>query len=125
MLAAMAATLPAQGDDGVATLVEELKTDPLFEDDKTVAGFIWTMQQMAQFLADAKGTEVFERAARALDVNVDLATATERLGEQKRGPKSSKGRARIAKAQHERWRTYQENKKASNITPPKGYGQND
>jgi hypothetical protein len=42
----------------------------------------------------------------------------------KRGPKSSKGRARIAQAQQERWHAYGESKKALNITPPKRRGQN-
>jgi hypothetical protein len=79
LLAAMAANLPKQGDDGVAALVEGIKIDPLFQSDKTVRTFIWTMQQMLQFLADAQAVEVFERAAHAFDGKLDLGPAIGRL----------------------------------------------
>ena len=79
LLAAMAATLPAQGDDGVATLIDDLKADLLFEDDKTVRTFIWTIPQMVQSLDGAQETESFERAARALNPDVELSTASRRL----------------------------------------------
>ena len=79
LLAAMAANLPQQGDDGIATLVEGMKIDPLFQSDKTVRTFIWTMQQMVQFLTDAQAVEVFEKAAHAFDGELDLGPAVTRL----------------------------------------------
>jgi hypothetical protein len=79
LLAAMAANLPEQGDDGVATLVEGLKIDSLFQSDQTVRNFIWNMQQMIQFLADAQAMEVFEKAAHAFDGELDLGSAIGRL----------------------------------------------
>lgn len=79
LLAAMAANLPIRGDDGVATLVEGLKTDPLFAYDDSVRNFIWTMQQMVENLDRAQGEETFAKAARAFDREVDLAAATVRL----------------------------------------------
>jgi hypothetical protein len=78
LLGAMVANLPAQGDDGVAALIEELKDDPLFEHDKTVQTFIWSMQQILQLLSDAQVSEVYERAARVFKSDVDLPAATER-----------------------------------------------
>jgi len=79
MLAAMAANLPAQGDGGVAAMVERMKIDPLFQSDKTVRNFVWSIQQMVQFLADAQSVEVFETAAHAFDDELDLGPAVSRL----------------------------------------------
>ena len=79
MLAAMAANLPAQGDDGIAALVDRMKTDPLFQSDKTVRNFIWSIQQMVQFLADAQPVEVFETAAHVFDDELDLGPVVSRL----------------------------------------------
>jgi hypothetical protein len=79
LLGAMAANLPAQGDDGVAALIEDLKGDPLFETDKTVQTFIWSMQQIVQLLYDAQLTEVYGKAARVFKSDIDLPPATERL----------------------------------------------
>jgi hypothetical protein len=45
----------------------------------TVRTFIWTMQQMVQFLADAQAVEVFEKAAHAFDGELDLGPAVTRL----------------------------------------------
>lgn len=81
LLAAMAANLPIiRGDDGVATLVEVLKTDPLFAPDESVRNFIWTMQQMVQNLNQAQGDEIYAKAAHAFDSEIDLAAATACLG---------------------------------------------
>lgn len=79
LLAAMAANLPIRGDDGVASLVEGLKTDPLFASDKSVRNFVWAMQQMVQNLDEAQGDEIYARAAHAFDHELDLAAATARL----------------------------------------------
>ncbi len=79
LLAAMAATLPERGDDGIAALVDELKDDPLFQAYKTVRTFVWTMQQVVQFLADSESLEVYRKAARVLRSDLDLPAATARL----------------------------------------------
>jgi hypothetical protein len=79
LLGAMAATLPPRGDGGVTTLMEELKSDILFEQDKAVRTFIWTMQQMAQSLEAAQGSEPYVKAAHAINPEVDIPVATERL----------------------------------------------
>ncbi len=76
LLAAMAANLPIRGDDGVATLVEALKTDPLFASDESVRNFIWTMQQMVKNLDQAQGTEIYVKAAHAFVRELDLTAAT-------------------------------------------------
>ena len=68
-----------RGDDGVATLLEGLKTDPLFAYDDSVRNFIWTIQQMVQNLDQAQGDETDAKAARAFDRELDLAAATARL----------------------------------------------
>jgi len=64
MLAAMAANLPARGDDGVATLVEELKNNPTFYEDKSVRNFTWTIQQMVQALSTAPEDDVYKNVRR-------------------------------------------------------------
>jgi hypothetical protein len=76
---AMAACLPEAGDDGISKLTGDLKDDPLFASDKTVRTFIWTMLQMSQYLADAQSLETYERAAKAMNPDMDLPAATERL----------------------------------------------
>lgn len=79
LLGAMAASLPEVGDDAISKLTGDLKTDPLFENDKTVRTFIWTMLQMSQYLTDAQSVEPYERAAKAMNPDVELPAATERL----------------------------------------------
>lgn len=79
LLAAMAASLPAQGDEGVAGLLASLKTDPLFVDDKRVRDFIWTIQQMVHALDTAEGEDVYGNAARLFLPEINLASATQRL----------------------------------------------
>jgi hypothetical protein len=79
LLAAMTANLPDQGDDGVAALVEDMKCDPLFEDDKTVKRFIWTVQQMIDSLAASQASALFEKAARTFNRELDLTAAAARL----------------------------------------------
>jgi hypothetical protein len=79
LLGAMAACLPEVGDDGISKLTGDLKDDPLFASDKTVRTFIWTMLQMSQYLADVQSMETYERAAKAMNPDVDLPAATERL----------------------------------------------
>lgn len=79
MLGAMAASLPDAGDDGISQLIGDLKTDPIFANDKTVRTFIWTMIQMSQYLADAQSIETYGRAAKAVKPDVDLQAATARL----------------------------------------------
>jgi hypothetical protein len=79
LLGAMAACLPELGDDGISKLTLDLKDDPLFASDKTVRTFIWTMLQMSQYLADVQSLETYERAAKAMNPDVELQAATERL----------------------------------------------
>jgi hypothetical protein len=79
LLAALAANLPLQGDDGIATLVESLMIDPLFTSDKSVRNFIWTMQQMVQSLDQSQRDDIYAKAAHCFDSELDLAAATVRL----------------------------------------------
>lgn len=79
LLGAMAATLPGEGDGGVAALMDDLKSDTLFEQDKAARTFIWTMQQMAQSVEAAQGTDAYVKAARVINPEVDIPAATERL----------------------------------------------
>ena len=79
LLAVMVANLPARGDDGVATVVEDLKNDPMFQDDAAVRNFIWTMQQMVQAVSGAQEDEVFKKAAQTFSKGLDLTTATDGL----------------------------------------------
>jgi len=81
LLAAMAANLPKQGDEGVARLVEDLKNDPLFSDDKDVRNFIWTMRQMVEALSTAQEDEAFKKAAHTFEKEIDLTAATNGLQE--------------------------------------------
>ena len=79
LLAALAANLPVQGDEGVARLLDDLKTDPVFAADESVRTFIWTMEQMVQNLDQAQGSEIYERASAAFSRELDLVNATARL----------------------------------------------
>jgi hypothetical protein len=79
LLAAMAANLPIRNDEGVAKLLDDLRTDPLFAADESVRNFIWTMQQMVQNLDQAQGNEIYAKAAHAFTRELDLAAATTRL----------------------------------------------
>jgi hypothetical protein len=81
LLAAMAANLPTRGDDGVATLIEDLKSDPIFYDDKAVRNFVWTTQQMVQTLSAVRENDVFRKAAHAFSNEKDLTAETDRLRE--------------------------------------------
>jgi hypothetical protein len=79
LLAALAANFPTQGDDGIGALTEALKADPFFADDKRVRDFIWTMQQMHQALGQVEVEDLYGKAARLFNSQIDLAVATERL----------------------------------------------
>jgi hypothetical protein len=79
LLAALAANLPARGDDGIAAFFEDLKNDPYFRSDKPVTNFIWTMQQNLQALANIEQDEVFLKAARIMDADLDISAAIIRL----------------------------------------------
>jgi hypothetical protein len=81
LLAAMAANLSAHDDDGVASLIEELKNDPTFHDDKSARNFIWTMRQMVQALSAAAEDDVFKKAVHTFSKEIDLKAATEGLSE--------------------------------------------
>jgi hypothetical protein len=79
LLAALAANLPIQGDEGAARLLDDLKLDPVFAADESVRTFVWTMEQMVQSLDQAQGTEIYERASAAFSRDLDLSAATARL----------------------------------------------
>jgi hypothetical protein len=81
LLAAMVANLPAQGDDGIAVLIDDLKNDPLFQDDETVRNFIYAIGQMSQALTDAEGDEVFKKAAHTCNKEIALTAGCGRLRE--------------------------------------------
>lgn len=79
LLAAMAANLPVQGDDGVGALIGALKADPLFADDKRLRDFTWVYQQTAQALTNVETDPIFTRAFNLFEPQIDLHTAVLRL----------------------------------------------
>jgi hypothetical protein len=79
LLAALAANLPIQGDEGIAGLLDDLKTDPVFAADESIRTFIWTMEQMVRSLDQAQGSEIYEKASSVFSRDLDLAAAAARL----------------------------------------------
>jgi len=79
LLAALAANLPEQGDDGVGELVEVLSSDPLFDDDKAMRTFVWSIQQLVQTLDTAAPDDAYAKAIGVFGRQLDIPSATARL----------------------------------------------
>jgi hypothetical protein len=62
-------------------LSDDLKSDPLFQDDETVRNFIYAIGQMNQTLTDAEGDEVFKKAVHTFNKEIDVIAVYGRLRE--------------------------------------------